>query len=73
SSPAVLNAANETAVERFLAGKLRFTDIPAVVEKVLAACRGDSCERLTLAGAVEADSWARQKAADAADRLRGKK
>lgn len=72
-SPAALNAANETAVERFLAGRLRFTDIPAVVEKVLAACRGDSSERLTLAGAVEADSWARQKAADAAERLRGKK
>ena len=72
-SPAALNAANEIAVERFLAGKLRFTDIPAVVEKVLAACRGGSRERLTLAGAVEADSWARQKAADAADRLRGKK
>ena len=72
-SPAALNAANEIAVERFLAGKLRFTDIPAVVEKVLAACRGGSRERLTLAGAVEADSWARQKAADAAERLRGKK
>jgi len=71
-SPAALNAANEIAVERFLAGKLRFTDIPAVVEKVLAACRGGSRERLTLAGAVEADSWARQKAADAAERLRAR-
>lgn len=72
-APAALNAANEVAVERFLAGKLRFTDIPAVVEKVLAVCRAGSRERLTLAGAVEADSWARQKAADAAERLRGKK
>lgn len=68
--PAALSAANEVAVERFLAGKLRFTDIPAVVGKVLAACRGDSSERLTLAGAVEADSWARQKAADTADTMR---
>lgn len=72
-SPAALNAANEVAVERFIAGRLRFIDIPAVVEKVLAACRGDSRERLTLACAVEADSWARQKAAETADRLRGKK
>ena len=73
--PAALNAANEVAVERFLAGGLRFTEIPVVVEKVLAACRGDSRERLTLAGAVEADGWARQKAAEAADgiRRRGKK
>jgi len=68
--PAALNAANEVAVERFLAGRLRFTGIPAVVEKVLAACRGDSRERLTLGGAVEADSWARQKAADAAEAIR---
>ena len=65
--PAALNAANEVAVERFIAGRLRFTGIPAVVEKVLAACRGDSRDRFTLADAVEADSWARQKAADAAD------
>ncbi len=62
--PAALNAANEVAVERFLAGKLRFTDIPAVVEKVLAACGSASGARLTLAGAVEADGWARQKALD---------
>ncbi|OIN99928.1 MAG: 1-deoxy-D-xylulose-5-phosphate reductoisomerase [Elusimicrobia bacterium CG_4_10_14_0_2_um_filter_56_8] len=65
--PAALNASNEVAVERFIAGKLRFTDIPAVVEKVLAACGRDPGSRLTLAGAVEADSWARQKAADAAE------
>ena len=73
--PAALNAANEIAVGRFIAGGLRFTEIPAVVEKVLAACRGDSRERLTLAGAVEADGWARQKAAEAADGItrRGKK
>ncbi|MBI4349811.1 MAG: 1-deoxy-D-xylulose-5-phosphate reductoisomerase [Elusimicrobia bacterium] len=74
SAPAALNAANEVAVERFLAGRLRFTDIAAVAGKVLAACRGVPGERLTLAGAVEADGWARQKAADAADGMRrGKK
>lgn len=66
--PAALNAANEVAVERFISGRLRFTGIPAVVEKVLAACRGGS-ERLTLSGAVEADAWARQKAAAAADAI----
>jgi 1-deoxy-D-xylulose-5-phosphate reductoisomerase len=66
--PAALSAANEVAVERFIAGRLRFTGIPAVVEKVLAACRGNTA-KLTLAGAVEADAWARQKAADAADRI----
>ena len=63
--PAVLNAANEIAVESFIAGRLRFTDIPAVVEKTMAACRGGA-GRLTLAAAVEADGWARQKASDLA-------
>jgi 1-deoxy-D-xylulose-5-phosphate reductoisomerase len=67
--PAALNAANEIAVERFIAGRLKFTDIAAVVEKTLAACRGGG-GRLTLADAVEADGWARQKAASIADTLR---
>lgn len=66
--PAALNAANEVAVERFISGRLRFTGIPAVVEKVLSACRGDG-SRLTLSGAVEADAWARQRAASVADAL----
>ncbi|MEO9383376.1 1-deoxy-D-xylulose-5-phosphate reductoisomerase [Chromobacterium phragmitis] len=39
-APAVLNAANEVAVAAFLAGKLRFVDIPRVVEATLA---GVSC------------------------------
>ena len=32
---AVLNAANEVAVEAFLDGRLRFTDIPVLIEKTL--------------------------------------
>lgn len=35
TAPAFLNAANEIAVERFLAGKLRFTHIPQLIESVL--------------------------------------
>ncbi|AMX02223.1 1-deoxy-D-xylulose-5-phosphate reductoisomerase [Microbulbifer thermotolerans] len=35
SAPAVLNAANEVAVEAFLEGKLAFTSIPAVIEQVM--------------------------------------
>ena len=35
SAPAVLNAANEVAVERFLAGRLSFARIPALIEAVL--------------------------------------
>lgn len=36
NAPAVLNAANEVAVEAFLGGKLAFTRIPEVIERVLA-------------------------------------
>ncbi len=35
--PAALNAANETAVAAFLAGRIRLTDIPLVIERVLDA------------------------------------
>lgn len=35
SAPAVLNAANEEAVARFLEGQVRFNDIPRLVEKAL--------------------------------------
>lgn len=35
SAPAVLNAANEVAVESFLNQKIRFTDIPKVIEAAL--------------------------------------
>jgi 1-deoxy-D-xylulose-5-phosphate reductoisomerase len=35
AKPAVLNAANETAVAAFLACKIGFTDIAAIVERVL--------------------------------------
>jgi 1-deoxy-D-xylulose-5-phosphate reductoisomerase len=35
SAPVVLNAANEIAVERFLAGELRFDRIPSLIEDVL--------------------------------------
>ena len=33
--PCVLNAANEIAVETFLKGKIKFTDIPTIIEKTI--------------------------------------
>lgn len=44
-SPAVLNAANEVAVESFLAGRIQFVDIADVVEGAL-----NECGALRLAG-----------------------
>jgi 1-deoxy-D-xylulose-5-phosphate reductoisomerase len=59
--PAVLNAANEVAVEAFLAGRIPFLAIARVVEESLERHRPD----LAPAGAeviLEADRWARAEA-----------
>lgn len=60
TAPAILNAANEVAVEAFLAGGLAFTAIAAVIENVLA---GTAVRPLdTLEAAWEADREARESA-----------
>jgi 1-deoxy-D-xylulose-5-phosphate reductoisomerase len=58
---AVLNAANEAAVGRFLAGDLRFLDIPQVCREVLGNHHYSA--RPTLAELDAADRWARQEVA----------
>jgi len=58
---AVLNAANEEAVSRFLAGQLRFLDIPRVCRAVLD--HHDYSARPTLAELAGLDRWARQEVA----------
>ena len=60
--PAVLNAADEEAVEAFLNGDIGFLDICRVVATVLDAHVG--IQQPTLAEILEADDWARQKARD---------
>jgi 1-deoxy-D-xylulose-5-phosphate reductoisomerase len=57
TSPVVLNAANEVAVESFLAGQIRFTDIAMLNEQVLEAHNAQPVE--SLEGLLEADRWAR--------------
>jgi len=39
TAPCVLNAANEVAVHAFLEGRLRFVEIPAVIERTLSGLR----------------------------------
>ena len=65
-APTVLNAANEVAVEGFLGGRLRFPDIPAVVEETLAAHAPS--EPTGLDAVAEADAWGRRRAEEAASR-----
>lgn len=58
---AVLNAANEEAVNRFLAGELAFLDIPRVCAAVLD--NHHFSPRPTLAELQASDRWARQEVA----------
>ncbi|RJP17173.1 MAG: 1-deoxy-D-xylulose-5-phosphate reductoisomerase [Candidatus Abyssobacteria bacterium SURF_5] len=58
--PAVLNAANEVAVEEFLQRRLNFLDIPAVIEQVMED--HVPVDNPTLDDILNADSWARHTA-----------
>lgn len=56
--PAVLNAANEIAVSSFLNGKIKFTDIPGLVEKTMS--KHSPIANPNLEMIFEADNWARE-------------
>ncbi len=58
---AVLNAANEVAVEAFLAGRIRFTRITAIAGEAMDAHA--TKRRPSLQDIMEADRWARERAA----------
>ena len=64
AAPAILNAANEVAVEAFLARAIGFLDIPAVVEATIEAelAETPAGEAGTLEGVLEIDARARQTA-----------
>lgn len=58
--PAVLNAANEVAVKKFLSGRAGFLDIPKIVEEVMGkhlVTRNPSLEDI-----LDSDQWAREMA-----------
>ncbi len=59
--PAVLNAANEVAVEQFLAGAIRFTDIAVSVARAMDAHRPSAIHSVD--DILAADAWARSQAA----------
>ena len=62
SAPAALNAANEVAVDAFLSGRLRFTEIARVAEETVSACA--AAEPRTLDDVLELDGAARARAAE---------
>ena len=60
TAPAVLNAANEVAVESFLAGRLRFIEIARVTESVMQRATIEPASRLD--DVIAADAQARKAA-----------
>ena len=59
SAPVVLNAANEAAVGRFLAGSIGFTDIPRLVERALE--ESSLAAPRSIADVLEIDRLTRQR------------
>lgn len=60
--PAVLNAADEEAVRRYLAGDIPFTAIPKAIEKVLRRHRGAAKSGMSLKEILDAEKWAKEEA-----------
>jgi 1-deoxy-D-xylulose-5-phosphate reductoisomerase len=65
--PAVMNAANEVAVAAFLEGRIRFTEIATLVERVTTAFQ--SPDHLGLEQLLATDGWAREEAGRIAGEL----
>jgi 1-deoxy-D-xylulose-5-phosphate reductoisomerase len=59
TAPAILNAANEAAVDLFLRDQIAFHQIPGLLENVLG--RATISEYTTLEEAITADAWAREE------------
>ena len=60
TATAILNAANEIAVDAFLSERIRFTDIPPILDETLSQCTAGAAD--SLAVVLEADRTARRLA-----------
>ncbi|MEK9148738.1 MAG: 1-deoxy-D-xylulose-5-phosphate reductoisomerase, partial [Candidatus Desantisbacteria bacterium] len=58
--PAVLNGADEVAVEAFLDGEIPFMGIPKLIEEVISA--HSVVDNPNIEDILSADRWAREKA-----------
>jgi 1-deoxy-D-xylulose-5-phosphate reductoisomerase len=67
--PAVLNAANEQVVALFLAEKIRFLDIPRLIEQVCDRYHSQNRSTPSLEDILAADQWARQEVLSASQSL----
>jgi 1-deoxy-D-xylulose-5-phosphate reductoisomerase len=58
--PAILNAANEVAVNAFMEGSLKFTEIPLLLQRMMEEHEVKRVQ--TIEDILRADHWAREKA-----------
>ncbi len=65
--PAVLNAANEIAVEAFLKEIINFVDFPGIIDKVLST--HNSIKDPSLEDILQADEWARAQTKELIERI----
>ncbi len=63
--PAVLNAANEQAVALFLEERIRFLDIPQLIEQACDRYQIHNRSTPTLDDILAADEWARREVLEA--------
>ena len=68
SMPAVMNAANEIAVELFLTGNIAFIQIAEIIEKTMDAHQAHDLK--TIEEVLQADQWGRDKAHEISRRVR---
>lgn len=66
TAPAVLNGADEALVTAFREGRIRFTEIASLLERVLDEHRAGPAD--SIEAVLEADAWAREAAAQIAAR-----
>ena len=61
TAPAALCAADEEAVMRYLHGKIKFSDIPRIIEKVMSKHKNRPGPGLTVESVLSAGRWAKEK------------
>jgi 1-deoxy-D-xylulose-5-phosphate reductoisomerase len=67
TAPVVLNAADEVAVSAFIEKKIRFIDLPKIIEKILVL--HDSINNPSLDDILQADLWARRETKEIIERI----
>jgi 1-deoxy-D-xylulose-5-phosphate reductoisomerase len=70
TSPAVLNAANEVVVEAFLHERVKFMDMPIIIESILSSHQSKPSP--SLKEILNADLWAKNQAKQQIERMNNK-